>query len=386
MREIHASNTRLASTCVQEAMERTVRLAVVTNIPAPYRVPVYNRIAADPRICFKAFYASQREPDRNWDLGKFSHDHAYLEGRFLTLRGRYIHHNPAIFRQLADFAPDVVLTTGFNPTHLYAFAYAMRHGIAHVAMTDGTDISEAKLGLMHRWIRRIVYSRTGAFVAASEGGKRLFRSYGIGDDRLVLSPLCANMDVRWDNVVPRAPGADFIFCGRFVEAKNPLFAVQVALRTAKILGRRIVLLVVGNGPLEHELVAAAARHANKIEVRVCGFAEQAELPGWYASARILLFPTSNDVWGVVANEACAAGLPVIVTPDAGVANDLIHEGHNGFVRPLDVEDWARCAVKLLTDETLYRRFSAAARKRIGYYSFENAAAGIIEAVLSATSR
>lgn len=90
--------------------------------------------------------------------------------------------------------------------------------------------------------------------------------------------------------------------------------------------------------------------------------------------------------GVIANEACAAGLPVIVTPDAGVANDLIHEGLNGFVRPLDVEEWARCAVNLLTDETLYQRFSAAAREHVGYYSFENAAAGIIEAALSATSR
>lgn len=367
-------------------MGRAVRLAVVTNIPAPYRVPAYNRIAADPRICFKAFYASEREPDRNWDLGKFSHDHAYLEGRFVTLSGRYIHHNPAIFRQLAEFEPDVVLTTGFNPTHLYAFAYAMRHGIAHVAMTDGTDISEAQLSLLHRLVRRIVYSRTRAFVAASEGGKRLFRSYGIGEDRLFLSPLCANMDVRWDNVVPRAPGADFIFCGRFVQVKNPLFAVQVALRTAQLLGRRTVLLAVGNGPLEHELVAAAARHADKIEVRVCGFARQDELPGWYASARILLFPTSWDPWGVIANEACAAGLPVIVTPDAGVANDLIHEGLNGFVRPLDVEDWARCAVDLLTDDAVYQRFSAAARERVGYYSFENAAAGIVEAALSAASR
>lgn len=366
-------------------MGRAVRLAVVTNIPAPYRVPVYNRIASDPRICFKAFYASQREPDRNWDLGTFSHDHTYLEGRFLTLRGRYIHHNPSVIQQLAEFEPDVVLTTGFNPTHLYAFAYAMRHGVAHVAMTDGTDISEAQLSMIHRWVRRIVYSQTRAFVAASEGGKRLFRSYGIGEDRLFLSPLCANMDVRWDNVVPLAPGADFIFCGRFVQVKNPLFAVQVALRTTQLLGRRTILLAVGNGPLEHELTAAAARHANEIEVRVCGFARQDELPSWYASARILLFPTSWDPWGVIANEACAAGLPVIVTPDAGVANDLIREGRNGFVRPLDVEDWARCAVDLLTDDAIYQRFSAAGRERVGYYSFENAAAGIIDAALSATS-
>jgi len=367
-------------------MGRAVRLAIVTNIPAPYRVPVYNRIASDPRIQLKVFYCSQREPDRNWDLGSFDHNHVFLEGLVFTVRNRYIHHNPAIFRQLAEFEPDVVLTTGFNPTHLYAFAYAMRHGVAHVAMTDGTDISEAHLGLIHRWVRRIVYSQTRAFIAASEGGKRLFRSYGISKDRLFLSPLCANMDVRWDNVAPRAPGADFIFCSRFVEAKNPLFAVEVALATARLLGRWVVLLMVGNGPMEREIADAAVLYRDEIDIRLCGFAEQAELPGWYASARVLLFPTSNDVWGVVANEACAVGLPIIVTPQAGVAGELVQNYVNGFVRELDVEEWARCAVKLLSDEPTYRQFSAAARERVGYYSFENAAAGIIEAALSATSR
>lgn len=373
-------------TAPRDSAARRIRLAIVTNIPAPYRVPVLNRIAADPRIRLKVFYCNEREPDRSWDLGSFEHDHVFLEGRVFTVRGRYIHHNPEIFRQLADFGPDVVLTTGFNPTHLYAFAHAASRGIAHVAMTDGTDRSEAHLGLLHRWARRLVFRRSGAFVAASEGGKRLYRSYGIGEDRLFLSPLCANMDVRWDNVVPRAPGADFIFCGRFVQIKNPHFAVQVALRTAELLGRRTVLLVVGSGPLEHELAAAAARHAGEIEVRLCGFARQDELPGWYASARLLLFPTSWDPWGVIANEACAAGLPVIVSPDAGIANDLVLEGRNGFVRPLEVEEWARCAVDLLSDETLYQRFSAAARERVSHYNFDNAAAGIVEAALAAASR
>ena len=46
-----------------------LRVAMVTNIPAPYRVPVYEALAADSRIEFKFFFCSGREPDRDWDLG-----------------------------------------------------------------------------------------------------------------------------------------------------------------------------------------------------------------------------------------------------------------------------------------------------------------------------
>lgn len=83
-----------------------LRLALVTNIPTPYRVPVFDRVAAAPGIALRVLYAALREPDRDWDLPPLRHDH-------------------------------VVLTTGNHPTHLAAFAYARVHGAARVAMIDG---------------------------------------------------------------------------------------------------------------------------------------------------------------------------------------------------------------------------------------------------------
>ena len=45
-----------------------LRLALVTNIPAPYRVPVFDRVAATPGIALRVLYGALREPDRDWDL------------------------------------------------------------------------------------------------------------------------------------------------------------------------------------------------------------------------------------------------------------------------------------------------------------------------------
>jgi putative transposase len=53
-----------------------------------------------------------------------------------------------------------------------------------------------------------------------------------------------------------------------------------------------------------------------------GYFSQNELPYYYALTRVFLFPTLLDPWGVVANEACAAGVPVITCSNAGAAGDL----------------------------------------------------------------
>jgi glycosyltransferase involved in cell wall biosynthesis len=106
---------------------------------------------------------------------------------------------------------------------------------------------------------------------------------------------------------------------------------------------------------------------------------QGEIPGWFARAQVFMFPTLADVWGVVANEACLAGVPVLVSPQAGVADELVRDGINGFVLPLDLDTWSSAATRLLTDGPLHQRMSLAARKAVKPYSFKNAAAGIVDA-------
>lgn len=365
----------------QSAKGDTARLkvAMVTNIPAPYRLPVFEQVTAAPDIEFCAFFCSGREPDREWDLATSQFKQVFLREKFINFRGRFIHINPDLWGKLRAFRPDVVITTGFNPSHLLAYAYARLHGVRHIAMTDGTYQSETKLSAVHRWIRRIVFSRTQAFIGASDGSLALYRSYGIESKRLFKSHLCANNAAFF-----RAPSVekrfDFIFCGRFVAMKNPLFAIEVARCISKRLGRRVSILFVGSGEMESEMRAAAMAAAQEVDCEFAGFARQDELPQMYGSARILLFPTQWDVWGVVVNEACASGLPVLVSPFAGSIGDLILDEENGFVLPLDIQQWTDAGVRLLSDNELYESMSARSRELVQEYSFENAAAGIVNAV------
>lgn len=364
--------------------ERICRVALVTNIPAPYRIPVYNAIGPDTGVDLHVVFCSAREPNREWNLPPLRRPHVFLKESFLNVRGRYIHFNPDVIRCLRDIAPDVVITTGFNPTHLLAFLYALRHKCAHIPMTDGTVVSEKSLSWLHRLVRGWVYRRSGALVAAADAGLDIYRAYGGSEASLFRSALCVD-NAAYAGHAGATKRFDLLFCGRIVAVKNPLFVLQVAQATSRRLGRRVSVCFVGSGALE-EAVRTSAAAMSEVELSLAGFATQEELPHRYAQCRILLLPSLWDPWGVVANEACAAGVPVIASPFAGASGELVRDGVTGFVRALDVDAWAEAAARLLRDETLYGRMSRTASEVVSSeYSFDGAARGLLAAIRHAAA-
>lgn len=362
-----------------------ITLALVVNEPPPYRIPVFNRVAAHPGMRLHVIFCCRREPNREWDLPAIAFDHQFLRERITTVHGRYIHNNPDVLAALTRIRPDAVIGNGFNPTHLYAMAWCIALRRPYIPMTDGTLRSEQVLGPLHRRLRHWTYGRARAAIAASQGGLALLQSYGVPRPACFQSCLCvANERFRPPATAEEAYW-DLLFCGRLEAAKRPSFALEVALQTARRLRRKTRLLFVGSGSQLASLQAQAAACANEVETAFHGFASQAELPRLYRSAKLFLFPTEADVWGVVANEACAAGLPVIVSPHAGVAGELIVDGSNGYVRELDVTAWANAATSLLSNERLRRAYGERSLLMVEPYRFEAAASGIVDACLAATA-
>ena len=133
--------------------------------------------------------------------------------------------------------------------------------------------------------------------------------------------------------------------------------------------------IIGDGAGRNELFDALNKGG--VDFDYFGFVTQRDLPDVYCNAKVLLFPTLRDPWGIVVNEALASGTPVLTSPFAGVAHDLIVDGQNGFVVSLDVDKWVTTCIRILTREKLWKELSANARKSVDDYTFSNAANGII---------
>lgn len=359
------------------AEAREPRVVVLTNAPVPYRSPMYAEVVRQHRMELHLVYCTGAYIDKTQDESRQPYAVHDLGGRYLALDKRFLHANAGIWRLLDGIRPDVLVTTGYVPTYLLAFAWARRHRVRHVAMTDGTLRQEASLTWLHRLLRRWVLRRSVACIGASRGSLQIFEAFGVPPSQCFVAGLCVDND-RFAHESDRT--TDLLYSSRLVPHKNPVFALQVAERTARLLGRRVSLDVLGEGELLPALQRQAATLAAWVDVRFLGYRPQAELPQHYGRARLFLFPTSWEPWGLVANEACAAGLPVLIGEAAGSANELVIDGENGCVLPLDADQWASHCARLLTDEALWAHCSRRSRELVAGWSFQRAAAGFCAAI------
>ena len=88
----------------------------------------------------------------------------------------------------------------------------------------------------------------------------------------------------------------------------------------------------------------------------------------------IVFPTREDVWGLVINEAMAYGLPIITTDKCIAGLELIKNGENGYIVPVEDENILYEQMnKLILDEALRKKMGENSLKKIHEYTFETMA-------------
>src|SRR5699024_3120969 len=65
------------------------------------------------------------------------------------------------------------------------------------------------------------------------------------------------------------------------------------------------------------------------------FLTREELYPHMQMADVLAMPTREDIWGLVVNEAMAFGLPVVSSDQCIAGLEMISDGENGYIVPVD---------------------------------------------------
>lgn len=125
---------------------------------------------------------------------------------------------------------------------------------------------------------------------------------------------------------------------------------------------QLVLLILGDGPLRPQLQERIAQLELEGHVLLPGPCAYADLPGRYGLAEGFIHASTVEQWGLVVNEAMAAGLPVLVSSACGCAPELVHPGVNG----LRFEP--RSPAAIATAIAWLARQTPAARQRLGQSS------------------
>jgi len=344
----------------------------LTNVPAPYRERMHELLEEENDYKYSVIYCTKLEPNRTWKLEYGNYPKYFLSEASRTFK----HNNLNVWKLLKSLNPDVLIITGFNPTMLYGFIWSLLNNKRFLVSLDGTYDSEKEYSLLHKLVRKIVFRFTDAFLGPSNGSSQLFRSYGVKPSAIFKSSLCVD-NSKFEVSDIREREFDIMFSGQMIARKMPHFFVDVAIKLkAKYPSLRI--LMVGDGPQKEEILSKLTD--NKISFLFTGFLDQQSLFPYYSKSKLFLFPTLHDPWGIVANEACASGTPVITCSNAGAADDLVLNNINGYILPLEVDIWVENILKLLENEDLLETFSSNAVKMVQPYNHVQAAQGIISAV------
>jgi glycosyltransferase involved in cell wall biosynthesis len=126
--------------------------------------------------------------------------------------------------------------------------------------------------------------------------------------------------VRAEWELDAAPGGHrFLFVGMLIERKN-VAGLLSAFELVREPGDS--LTVVGTGPLDAQLRKQAVDLGLGLTVQFVGHLEGDALTAAYGTAHTFVLSSTAEVWGLVVNEALAAGLNVVVADVAGVAPDI----------------------------------------------------------------
>ncbi|MBV9995191.1 MAG: glycosyltransferase family 4 protein [Caulobacteraceae bacterium] len=376
-------------------------LAICASHPIQYQAPLFRELAKGLDVT--VFFAHRATPDDqsragfgvefDWDVDLLSgYPHQFLGN---AARDPGLHHfagcdTPQIREEFARRRFDGLMVMGW---HLKCFWQAVwaakRSGVPVMVRGD------SKLGTP-----RTVFKRAAKILAyplalrafdvglyVGQESRRYWEHYLYPRRRLVFSPHCIDTDWFAEHATQAAGSAlraehgigpdekVVLFAGRLVPLKRPLDLVAAAGRL-KEQGRPLTLLVAGSGPLG-EAMGAAADHEG-VKIVQLGFCNQTQMPAVYAAADMLVLPSNGaETWGLVANEALAAGCPVIVSSACGCAPDLVGDGEAG--RWFEAGDIAALAERIasLMDRPPSKTVIA---KRAGRYSVALAAAGVHEAL------
>jgi len=166
----------------------------------------------------------------------------------------------------------------------------------------------------------------------------IFRGYNAVDNNYFAEAAAraANMPMPHGDHGPlpeTARGRYFLASCRFIPKKNlaRLLDAYAVFRRSRSEDRTDwPLVLLGDGELRPALEKQRASLGLGSHVHMPGFRQYDELPLYYGSAGCFVHASTIEQWGLVVNEAMAAGLPVIVSDRSGCSPVLVRDGVNGY--------------------------------------------------------
>jgi glycosyltransferase involved in cell wall biosynthesis len=201
---------------------------------------------------------------------------------------------------------------------------------------------------------------------------RILDGYDVVDNKHFAEGASAARD---DMSVTRSrlklPEQYFLASSRLIPRKNlkHLIAAYDLYQRQTGAVRAWSLVILGYGSQEEELRAEVAKRGLLPWVHLMNFQPYNKLPAYYGLAGAFVHPALTEPWGLVVNEAMAAGVVPLVSKTSGCAPDLVTDGETGFqFDPRDAGQLCVAMTRVSGEPALRTRLAKNAEARIQEWS------------------
>lgn len=352
-----------------------MKVLYLSNYPSPYRVDFFNEIGKQLSltVLFSITPELQKERDNRWFNTRYSNFQAVFLGKRLGAGKK------AVCLQVLEYLKqpyDLIVLGGYSePTMMLAIEYLKARKIPFCMEIDGGLISAD--GRIKSWLKRRYLSAPDAWLSSGKVSSAYLTHYGAKAESIYEYPFTSmwrseifesllsqqqkrnlrqKLGITEDKVI--------ISVGQFIYRKG----FDILLRAASQLGDDVGVYIVGGKPTEEYL--ALQQELNLLHVHFVGFTPKQELAEYFDAADVFAMPTRRDVWGLVVSEAMAHGLPVVSTDQCVAGMELVRDGENGYIVPVDDPDaMADALLRVLNSDV--RGMGQSALDAIRGYSIED---------------
>lgn len=265
--------------------------------------------------------------------------------------------SPNIIRKLIRYKPNVIFADGFCMWTVFVLVLKIFISWKVVVIYDGSSPSvDYRNSGIRIFLRRLMSKFADAFITNNYGGKDYLvnflrakeqnvfaQPYLVPDTKALLHNL-ENDDLTELDF----PRPIFLYVGQIIPRKGIGELLEACSILHKLGYRDYTLLIVGEGWQREELEVKSKSQGLENNVRWIGQVEYSSLGSYFKYADVFVFPTHEDVWGMVVPEAMAVGKPILASSGAGAA-ELVEEGKNGNIFDSRVPERLAELMKCLID-------------------------------------
>lgn len=360
------------------------RIIYINNFEAPYRVPFFNLLAEkyDLTLALTDRVTDDKSRNKKWE---YCGERKYKIKKLRCLNILNSRLSIDVIKELNNY--DMVFMDMYGtPTNLLAiFWMTYIKKKKFLLSIDGMHEheNESKISVL---IKKIILKCPYKILSPGDYVDKCLEKYDVKKDKLIRYHFTSVSEEYIDNeildekskkILKNELGYEeskiIVSVGRFIPSKG----FDVLLRAATKLNKIYGIYIIGDEPTK-EALEYCKRH--KLDnVHFVGFKAKDELKKYYQAADLFVLPTKTDVWGLVINEAMASGLPVVTTDKCVAGIEMVENGVNGYIIPVDdVDSLVEKCNRILSDEKLREQMSINNIKKSYDYTIEKMAQKHIE--------